>query len=597
MKNSNCRKPKTRNLSTRALSCFQYVRSNLRRIEEKPDKLSCYTFHSNLSLGGPVSLQSHIISLTRTRFKQSSPEDFKAENHQTRNWLLYPEMKAQLRSSIVGPSRKIWIKADVSGFILDIDSTISSYVFALIDVYRQGKERVERLSTNVPRTPLTSIPTMEIAQPAAEKRYTATPTPNIFSQLVFHSGKVRLYSWSASQLFKTNILASSNVLDIPDDQILALGAEVFNLPIVSVWGEYRAASVSQKLRDVECEPSVLMFNSTVFSSQNTLRPSLLPFLTELINHIEVRMRKASPLVLKPPLLLSRPSTSSLPLKDDDARAVSSMQISFSLRIDKSKLELTCQPDVNVVAGLHWESGGFVVNISPGAHKVSFFGSVGGLTIGLKHGFLSDDCVKVDARNLTFSVAFAKMESEPGGQTFNSISVVLDTEFLGAVRFSRLQDILCFKAVWLDRIPIFNNQSAVEPKTPVQAIANLPAEPSAMQRQNGFLTIALLRIRKIQLDVDLGQSITKIKLELHQSTFKTKLTDDIKEVLLHIGDVSVIAQGNMSGHASVSSCVFETIRRSEDALRANQSNMLELRLTSGSLSVTLESDHQQLLLYR
>ena len=508
-------------------------------------------------------------------------------------------MKAQLRSSIVGASRKIWIKADVSGFILDIDSTISSYVFALIDVYRQGKERVERLSTNVPRTPMTAIPTMEIAKPVPEKRYTATPMPNIFSQLVFHSGKVRLYSKFASQLFKTNILASSNVLDIPDDQILALGAEVFNLPIVSVWGEYRAPSAPQKpFQDVECEPSVLMFNSTVFSSQNTLRPSLLPFLTELVDHIEVRMRKASPLVLKPPPLSSRPSTSSLPLKDDDTRVVSSMQISFSLRIDKSKLELTCQPDVNVVAGLHWESGGFVVNISPGAHKISFFGSVGGLTIGLKHGFLSDDCVRLDARNLTFSVAFAKMESEPG-HTLNSISIVLDTEFLGAVRFSRLQDILCFKAVWLDRIPIFNNQSAVEPKTPVQAMANFPAEPSDVQRQNGFSTVVLLRIRKIQLDVDLGQSITKIKLELHQSAFRTKLTDDIKEVLLHIGDVSVLARGNMSGRASVSSCVFETIRRSEDTLRANQgrSNMLELRLTSGSLSVTLESDHQQLLLYR
>jgi hypothetical protein len=533
------------------------------------------------------------------RFRQSVAEDFSAEHHYTRNWLLYPEMKAQLRSSSVGPSRKVWIKADVSGFILDIDSTISSYVFALIDVYRQGKERVERLSASAPRTPLTAVPPPEIAKPSTEKRYATIPTSNIFAQFVFQSGKVRLYSGSASNQFKTKILASSNFLDIPDEQILALGAEVFNLPTVSVWAEYRATPAVQKVfKDAEHEPSILMFNSTIFSSQNTLRPSLLPFLTELINHLELRMRKVSSRISRPPPLLSLPSTSSLSPKNDDVHPVSSMQICFGLQIDKSKLELTCQPDVNVVAGLHWESGGFVINVSPGARKVSFFGSVGGLTVGLKHGFLSDDCVKLDARNLTFSVSLIKMESE-SDQTVNSISIVLDTEFLGAVRFSRLQDILCFKAVWLDRIPVFNNLSTTEPKTPLQSAADLPVDLSLPQRQNTFSTIVLVRIRKIQLEVDLGQSITKIKLDLHQSTFRTKLMDDFKEVILHIGEVAIIAQGNLSGHANVSSCVFQTIRRSEDVLQANngRNKMLELRLTSGSLKASLESDHQQLLHYR
>ncbi|KAF9475774.1 hypothetical protein BDN70DRAFT_996181 [Pholiota conissans] len=545
------------------------------------------------------AIMQHLSFQFVSRFRQSSPEDFAAETHFTRNWLLYPEMKARLRSSSVGPSRKIWIKADVTGFILDIDSTISSYVFALIDVYRQGKERVERLSASAPRTPLTAAPSPEIAKPSVEKRYTAVPTSNIFSQLVFRSGKVRLYSGSASNQFKTKILSSNNFLDILDEQILALGAEVFNLPTVSVWGEYRATSAMQKVfKDAEQQPSLLMFNSTVYSSQNTLRPSLLPFLTELINHIELRMRKVSSRTPGPPPLISLPSNSSVAPKNEDIENVSSMQICFSLQIDKSKLELTCQPDVNVVAGLNWESGGFVVNVSPGARKVSFFGGVGGLTIGLKHGFLSDDCVKLDARNLTFSVALIKMESE-AEHTVNSISIILETEFLGIVRFSRLQDILCFKAVWLDRIPIFNNQSAAEPKTPQLSVTTLPIDPSLPQKQNSFATVVLLRIRKVQLEIDLGQSITKIKLDLHQSVFRTKLTDDFKEVLLHIGDVTVVAQGNLSGYASVSSCVFQTIRRSEDMLQTGngRSKLLELRLTSGTLTASLDSDHQQLLYYR
>jgi hypothetical protein len=502
-------------------------------------------------------------------------------------------MKAQLRSSSSGASRKVWIKGDVSGFILDIDSSIPDYIFALIDVYRTGKERVERLSTAVPRTPMTAVP----PPISTQKQRPTMPTSNIFLQLVFHSGKIRLYSGSANSLFKARVFTGS--FEVSDDQVLDVGAEVFNLPVVSVWGEYRATSAPNgTTMKIAPEPSTLLFNTTVYSSQNTLRPSLLPFVTELVAQVERRMRKVSSRIPKPPPLASIPSTLSVvSFKDENqSDAASSIQICFSLRIDKSKLELTCQPDVNVIAGLHWESGGFVVKVSPGARKISFFGSVGGLTVGLKHGFLSEDCVKVDARILTFSVAFAKMESRTG-ELLSSISIVLDTEFLGVVRFSRLQDILCFKAVWLDRIPVFNNE-ALPPRTPyLDNFDGLQLEP--LPKTGGFNTAVLLRVRKVALEVELGQSITKISLELHESTFRTTLTDDFKEVFFHIGNVDISAQGNLTGRATVSSCVFQTVRRSENILLSDneRSTMLELRLTSGALTVVLDSDHQRLLHYR
>jgi len=526
------------------------------------------------------------LQIIDRRFKQSFPEDFEAEKHQTRNCLLYPEMQAQLRTSM-GSLRKVWIRADVSGFILDIDSTIPSYVFSLIDVYRQGKDRVERLSTIAPRTPL-SPPIMENAEPSLEKHYTSVPTSNVFSQLTFLSGKVRFYSASAAIEFKNRTALSQTFVDISDDQILDLGAEVFNLPVVSVWTEYRATPASQKLsKDSESEPSLLVFKSTVSSSHNTLRPTLLPFLTELVSRIETRMRKVSARSAHPPTL--PPSTD----KVQEMDIVSSMKLSFSLRIDKSTLELTCQPDVNVVAGLNWESGGFIVNISPGAREVYFSGSVGGLTVGLKHGFLSEDCVKLDARNLVFSVSFSKTELLDG-ELVNSVSVVLDTEFLGGVRFSRLQDILCFKAVWLDRIPILDSQAgAVEAKMAKSSLS----EKSPSSR--GFSTAILLCIRQIALEVDLGQSVSMLNLDLDQISFRTTFTDDYSEVFLYIGDISISAHGNLSGRARVPSCVFQTIRRSEETLWENEGKycMLELRLTSGALIADFESDFQNILYYR
>jgi hypothetical protein len=497
-------------------------------------------------------------------------------------------MKAQLRSTHSRSLRNVWVKATVSGFILDLDSSIPSYVFSLIDVYHQGKDRMEKFAATVPRTPSTLESSIE-KDLSLENRYTALPTSNVLASLIFLSGKVRVYSGSASNLYRKR--SFSNTQHEPsDEQVMEIGAEVFNLPGVSVWTEYRSAPASQTTSVREAEPSTLMFKSTVHSSQNTLRPTLLPFLTELVSHVETRLRKASLRTSRPILLGTSHLPASSPASAHESfESVSTVRISFSLRIDQSKLELTCQPDVNVLAGLHWDSGGFVVNISPGARDVSFTGSVGGLTLGLKHGFLSEDCVKLDARNLAFSVTFSKT-------SVSSLSLILDTEFLGVVRFSRLQDILCFKAVWLDRIPIFHNQSELSSKG-----LRTPMSPSPQARPSKppFSTIVLVRIRQIKLDIDLGQSISAVTLDLTDAVMRTKLTEVRSEVSIFVTEFATAARGNIAGHAHVANCVFQTIRNAESNASSTDGHnrMLELRMTSGPLTVALESDHQKLLDYR
>ncbi|KAJ7084454.1 hypothetical protein B0H15DRAFT_940059 [Mycena belliarum] len=519
-----------------------------------------------------------------SRFRQSVASDFAGDTHQTWNRLLYPEMTAHLRSVPLASSRNIWMRANVSGFILDIDSTISDYVFSLIDVYEQGKERVSKLSASIPRNSSTSSGAQNGEQ------YIALPTSNVFASLTFLSGKVRAYNKAASASSRAGSL-SHIIGQHSDEKMQDMEADVFNLPVVSVWGEYRATPAAHKVgSNLEVEPSILVFKSTVHSSENTLRPTtLLPFLTELVNQIEVRMRQVSRSA--GPVSEVRDTSASLPAtRRPDA--VSSMQISFSLRIDQSKLELTCQPDVNVIGALHWDSGGFVLHVSPGARKVTLTGSIGGLNVGLKHGFLSEECAKLDMRNLSFSVTFAKTDYGVG-RSISSVSFVLDTEILGAVRFSRLQDILCFKAVWLDRIPVFNHTS-VEVKVPVKVPVHPAPNLSPVQE---FTTLLLIRIRQISLEVDLGQSISAITLDLKDAIARTRLTEAFSEVSLYVSDVAVVARGNVSGHASVSNCVFQTLRKIQNSKAVGQNRMLELRMTSNALIAVVESDHQKLLHYR
>ncbi|PPQ63980.1 hypothetical protein CVT24_009409 [Panaeolus cyanescens] len=524
------------------------------------------------------------------RFRQSLGDDFNADKHHTLNRLLYPEMKAHLRSSLSASSRKIWVEANVSGFVLDIDSSIPSYIFALIDVYRHGKERVERLSSNAPKTPM-AVRTPDRPALHPDKESMSLPASNIFSKLIFMSGKVRLYSTSAMTALKTK--SSLNpAIDFSDQQLLNAGVQVFNLPVVSVWAEYRVVPAIQRVsKSVDQEPSIMLFQSTIHSSQNVLSPSLLPFVTEVVHHVETRMRKISNRY-NPPASTAPISSTPHTSQGDESESMTSMQITFSLRIDKSKLELTCQPDVNVIAGVHWESGGFMINIAPGLRQISFSGSVAGLTVGLKHGFLSEDCLKVDMRNLGFSVSFTRTGSIDGVLS-SLVTVILDTELLGVIRFSRLQDVLCFKAVWLDRIPVLNSQThpdALRTTLPSTGDETIPPVVS---------TLVLMRIREIKLNVDLGQSISSINLELSQTVFRTRLTEDLKEVFLYVADLTMSASGNISGNVRVPSCVFQTIRRSEASLMTHrdEKKTLELRLTSGALIAVIESDQQKLLHYR
>ncbi|KZV70698.1 hypothetical protein PENSPDRAFT_752360 [Peniophora sp. CONT] len=530
------------------------------------------------------------------RFRQSHAKDFLGDNHSTRNRMLYPDMTAQIRNEVSNTSRRLRIQASVSGFILDLDSSIADHVFSLVDVYRQGKERLERLAANNPR-PSGFVPPKPPKLDIAGNAESGLPTFNILLHLVFLSGKLQMHS---ETMRSTNRSTMHEAFDLhPSDQ-----PEVFSLPILTVWGEYRASNASSRKRSgsLDVQPSSLVFKSTVHSSENTLRPTLLPFISELVNKVETRLRNANQTAPRVP-------TTPVPVPKDLATVTSviedspasSLQMTFALRIDQSKLQLTCQPDVNVVAGIHWDSGGFVVNVSSGARQVSFMANVSGLTIGLKHGFLSEDCVRLDARNLVFSVSFSHLAPE-GGERFSYVSVAVDTVVSGAVKFSRLQDVLCFKAVWLDRIPVFNPGVTV-PGTPASTddalIApriKLPrsASPGSTGSGQDLITAIAVRVRSVQLDADLGQSISNVRMDMRDVVFRTKLADSASEFSLDVAELNIDATGNLTGRVRMPDFVFRTVRRKNPERHVHATKMLELSLKSGTLEASLESDYQKIL---
>ena len=493
-------------------------------------------------------------------------------------------MTAQVQTERSVNSRRIRVGANISGFILDLEPSIADYVASLVDVYRRGKERVDRISVNVPRNTAIQHPRQGLQKLVSEPDDTVRTTSSFLLSMVFLSGQVRMHSSSP----RTGSLY---------DNKGASFIESFDLPMLSVWGEYRAMSASRGgIMDQDADPSSLVLKSTIHSSENTLRPSLLPFITELVNRIERRMPKAS----SSSSSFSNPSSvSHLPPElnaSDDGPPVSGMHITFALRVDQSKLQLTCQPDVNVIAGVYWDSGGFLLNVSRSGRRMSFIGNVGGLTIGLKHGFLSEDCVRLNAHNLAFSTTFTGADND-SKIAVNSISIVVDTDVSGGLRFSRFQDVLCFKAVWLDRIPVLSSTPSGE-LVDQTFKAKAPPTPSAVPTKNDFTTAVLVRFRRIGFNVDLGQSISSVRLDMLDVTFQSRIEKMCAELSVSIGDLNMLATGNISGDARIPNFSFNTTRRktpistSFDGL--GEPRMLDMSLKSGILEMTLESDYQKIL---
>lgn len=499
-------------------------------------------------------------------------------------------MKAQLRSEASLSKHQIWIAANITGFILDLDSSISDYVFSLVDVYRQGRERMERLARNVPQGAQPAEPSPITIPLVGEQLST-----NIFGAIVFESGEIRVHTEG-----RPGKAMSSAFSDDVDDSLPVACTEIIRLPVVSAWMEYRASSnVTTTTRPPQ--PSILIFKVKIHSSHNTLRPTLLPFVSDITDFVHARLRMTTRHD-EPPNPSAAPEGSepvpSSPLAVvPDLQEVSRLQITFSLRIDQSTLEFTCQPDVNVLAALRWESGGFVMSISPGANRVTFTGSVDGLTVGLKHGFLSEDCVNLAARNLAFSLSFAKTE-DSDRNTDNMISLVVTTDMSGGVRFSRLQDMLCFKAVWLDRIPLIASEQTSPEASRIISPSPTPRAASPEVKQE-VTTAIIIRIRSIEVNVDLGQSISNVTLNLDDTLIRTRFSERSREVSLSVTDVAIFAKGNISGHVAVADCIFHTVSRNEEVLVSETSSarLLELTMTSGPLSAELESEHQRLLVYR
>lgn len=535
-----------------------------------------------------------VTDLVPNSFDQSNPNHFVSQNNHSQNQMVYPQMRADVRSRSTPTSIEWLVNANVSGFELDLDPDIATFVFSLLDVYRHGVSNLETLA-DVVQPNLHEVPLGTAGDEKPVPRGSLnTRTTHILTSLEFQSGRVRLHPEPKQRAPRMRSMSLLSTISNPSHP--ELSADIL-LPVVSLWAEWRATPASSKGGSMSDEPpSSLLFKSTIHSSKNTVTPTILHFVSQLLSRIETRLNKR---IDNP----TKKAVTNDPESGDGyaPKALQAMSITFTLRIDQSTLDFTCQPDVNVRGGLHWESGGFVATATPGAKSVAFIGSVENLTAYLKHDYLNENCVEASIRDLAFSAALSTSRDE-SGMGVSRASIVIETDLEATALFARLQDILCFKAVWFDSLSTITSTtgspqagSPTSPATTVTRASTTSARPKARRR---WTTALLLKIRRLEAQADLGSAISKVTLKMEPVIFRTLFTECLSEICLSFNALDVAANGLFSGSVVVPNCLFRTVRgrdKTYDYTDGKQA-LLNIVLESGQLRMDISYEDKTVFLY-
>jgi hypothetical protein len=493
--------------------------------------------------------------------------DFNGAAHQSKNQIVFPEMQCTLTLPKDGP---VVLNAVVSGIEIDLESSVVAYTYSLIDIYRLSHERFAKFALQ----PIT-LDSIDIPTPLETLSLPSTLMGGIESTFEFKSGTIRIHSqssvWdrdgasskgtgakSASHLRGKSLndfthfsrSSISKLSDLREDQHQP---DLFLVPGISITAEYQDGNV----KGISDDQSELHIDAVVHASTNTLYPTLLPFISSVAHQLSRRNEKYHSTTTPGSSAISRVE----PQLISESLVGTKLKLGISLKIDQSRLDISCLPAAEVTATLTWENGGFLLTTTPEVRGVEFAARVDGVAIGLKHSYSPEDCLSAEAKGMVLSISFfpGSTSTSPG-----TLSVIVDLPDLSAeMNFRHLQDWLCLKAVWIDRMDL----------GPVQPSSNLASPPAAAMPQpdinttlsTTITTLVLVRLQQIQFSCDLGQAIGRSSLTADSVVTRLRwVPHESRSLSLVVKSVVMKATGRTAGSAALEGVMFETRLRDDRA---------------------------------
>ncbi|GAA5841695.1 hypothetical protein JCM9279_000733 [Rhodotorula babjevae] len=550
-------------------------------------------------------------------FDQGRKEDFDGDTHQSLNRIVLPDMTCTLRSPQGEP---VIVHSKVSGLEVDLEPTVVAFAFALIDVYRLSHERFAKFAPDLSPSLGTDTPSRPALCPTRTASSAAAATPAVQATFEFASGTIRMHSHvhvagggkdgvtpptSPGRRPKPHRRGKSlgefaTLRHAPGKAPLEATPDVFRLPALSMWAEYRDD-------DDEAIDSRLHVDCVIHKSHNTLYPTLLPFISAVVQQVKVRAlpvatatAAAAPETTSShdlsPIAESPTSPSSgagaAPL-DDFAAPLGKLQLTISLRIDQSKLEISCLPAAEVTARLTWESGGFFFSTSPQTKGVTFAVSVDGVSAGLRHLFSPEDCLSLEAKGLAASLSFGALEGADS-PTARLLSVVVNLPDVSAsMNFRHLQDWLCLKAVWIDRIDLGPVVPSFETPT-----TTVPTSAASSLAASSVTALVRAEMGSLRFACDFGPAIGRITFVAQRMAMRYRQAPEVsREFSFEFESLESSGQGRAGGTARVDGLRFFNRMREHDCandVMTDATDLLNLRIELGKIEATVEYEFHRIL---
>ncbi|EIW72981.1 hypothetical protein TREMEDRAFT_42131 [Tremella mesenterica DSM 1558] len=530
------------------------------------------------------------------RFDQSKTEHFEQGTGTGDNHMTLPSIISEAQMSTSADQWTVFAHSTATNFKLSLAPTVADGVFKLIDLYEQGKHRIAEIEKQY-RSELVRNNALESVVNKYEDQRSPTTSRQqrvvIRLSFVFNSGVV---------IFK-RLPSRRSTHDVLDDfrGRRTESRDTFTLPSVSAWVDYAGADDHSQGSEHEEDAGVLVFNMAVHESENTLRPSILPFFIDLQERIE-RRPKASPqsepnrpempASRSTPILQTRPATPAqrVPHATPGSLTILSsrsgserIRVSVTLRIDKSTLRFSCEPDSDAFLAVRWDSGGFMASTTLGGSEImTVAGSVSGVTSELSHIYAAPgrSCMVASAKDMAFSLSYTRSTSlHPPG-----LSIVFDTEVSSQFRLDAYSVFLIFTAVWIDNIPGLKKlgQAPVEPVAPINFMPTPPKLPIA----------ALFRFRSVTFDADIV--VSRAKLQMTPIVIRSLSNGEQLELDIHVGVTEIIATGDISGDVRSERLSFNTVRRSSRASDYSKATVLAMSIEGGDLSANMSLDKKNIV---
>ncbi|CAG8497267.1 4277_t:CDS:10 [Ambispora leptoticha] len=522
-----------------------------------------------------------------TQFDQGNEEHFSAHSHPKMNRIHYPEISCNVRALGNKDKKQIFIDSRVEGFEVDIAGNIVNHINSLGEIYAASRERLEAFTAEA------NLGSQSQPKGKAKTTTKSDSEENAQSNLIeleikacftVKSGILKLYPkkyFTRQQSLKTNKstekpkssrsrsistqlpprlnLDSLSSYSASSDELSKQaehGIDKIVIPGLSLNTTYQTVigQIPGSLPDASRRR--LHVELVIHPSENTLYPSLVPFIKDIIDGLKLGIQKKSD---KKAIAIQESSP-----------PIYGMNITCYFRLSRTTFELSCRPTSKVLCSLNWEEGNFLVVSDSGdvnVQSITCIGKIRGASGNIRHAFSPEDCLRGETKDMSFNATLMSRRTDTVSD--DSISIIVDFPQITAdLNIRHLQDLLLLKAIWLDQATkLYEETVQYESSKPIsQDISEIKEQSSHTYEDSEsnaakakpYSVYILLRLKQLDLSSDLGQAIGRVQFNTQNIRVRTKRVPGVlRKVIISTDLLDIQSEGRLRGTATMTGLNFST----------------------------------------